>query len=109
MTTDNPNPPVQAIVKVSDPAALMPVGGYDEIMRLGKALAASGYFADAKDANQAVAKIIAGREMGIGPVAALANIYIVKGRIVISANLMASQVKRSGRYDYKVRQSDNTV
>lgn len=82
---------------------------YDSILRLGKALAASGYFQDARDANQAVAKILAGRELGIGPIASLTNIYIVKGRITMSANLMASQVKRSGRYDYKVIKSDKMI
>lgn len=73
-----------------------------DIFRVGEALAKSGYFVDARDAAQAVVKVIAGRELGIGDVQAMTGIYIVKGRVTLSANLMAALVKRSGRYNYRV-------
>lgn len=85
----------------------------EELKSLGKLLAASGYFERAQDANQAIAqmctKILAGRELGFGPFAAVNGIYIVKGKPSIGANLMASAVKASGRYDYKVRKMDATA
>lgn len=76
-------------------------GGMD-LASLGKVLAGSGYFQDTKDAAQAIVKVLAGRELGIGPIAAMTGIYLVKGRVTMSANLMAAQVKRSGRYTYVV-------
>lgn len=79
-----------------------------DVMSLGKMLSSSGYFADVKDAAQAVVKVLAGQEMGIGPIAAMTGIYIVKGRVTLSANLMAAQIKRSGRYDYRVIRLDDT-
>jgi hypothetical protein len=77
-------------------------------MQLGQVLAQSGYFQDAKDAAQAIVKVLAGREMGIGPVASMTGIYLVKGRVTLSANLMAAQIKRSGKYNYIIRRMDDT-
>lgn len=74
-----------------------------DVMSLGKVLAQSGYFQDAKDMAQAVVKILAGQELGIGPIAAMTGIYMVQGKVTLSANLMAGKIKGSGKYDYKVR------
>jgi hypothetical protein len=43
----------------------------------------------------------------IGGIAAMTGIYIVKGRVTLSAHLMASLIKRSGRYDYRIKQLDS--
>lgn len=76
--------------------------------RLGQLLAASGYFEDARDAAQAVVKVLAGMELGFGPVASMTGIYIVKGRVTMSANLMAASIKRwRPRYNYRVVALDN--
>jgi hypothetical protein len=88
------------IVRYQDAAPL-------DVMTLGKVLSSSGYFTDAKDAAQAVVKVLAGQEMGIGAIAAMTGIYIVKGRVTLSANLMAAQIKRSGRYNYRVTRLDD--
>ena len=80
----------------------------ETIQRTGKMLAASGYFDAKGDSIQAVAmmatKILAGREIGVGPFAAVNGIYIINGRPSLGANLMAAAVKGSGRYDYRVRE-----
>ena len=81
----------------------------NEVLTLGKTLAASGYFSDAKDAAQAAVKVLAGSELGIGPVASMTGIYIVKGRVTMSANLMAAQIKRSGKYNYRVAKMENDL
>lgn len=78
-----------------------------DVMTLGQTLAKSGYFTDVKDAAQAVVKVLAGRELGIGDIAAMTGIYIVKGRVTMSANLMASLIKRSGKYNYRVTRMEN--
>jgi len=79
------------------------------LMELGKVLAQSGYFTDARDANQAIVKVLAGREMGFGPIASMTGIYIVKGKPSMGANLIAAAIKRSGRYDYRVKELTDEV
>ena len=74
-----------------------------ETMQLGDLLAKSGFFADSKGAAQAVVKVLAGREIGFGPIASMTGIHVINGRVSISANLMAAAIKRSGRYDYRVQ------
>ena len=72
----------------------------DDAERAAKALAASGYFADAKQAAQALVKILAGREFGVGPFAAMSGIQIISGRPALSAQLVAAIIKRGGRKPY---------
>lgn len=78
-----------------------------ETMTLGETLARSGFFADSTQAAQAVVKVLAGRELGIAPIASMTGVYVIKGKVSLSANLMAAVIKRSGRYDYRVRKLDN--
>lgn len=77
------------------------------LTELGKILAQSGYFADAKEAAQAVVKVLAGQELGFPPISSMTGIFIVKGRVTLSANMIAAAVKRTGKYNYLVRQMDN--
>lgn len=74
----------------------------DDLSRIAKMMAASGYFADAKDAAQAGVKIMAGLEMGVPAFAALTGIHVIKGKPALGANLMAAKVKGSGKYNYRV-------
>lgn len=69
----------------------------------------SGYFSDVRDVSQAVVKILAGREFGFGAFASMNGVYIIQGRPALGANLMAAAVKRSGRYDYRVREMTGLV
>ena len=78
-----------------------------DVMELGNVLSKSGYFKDATDAAQAVVKVLAGQELGFGPVASMTGIHIIKGRVTLSANLIGAAVKRSGRYDYQVIRLDD--
>ena len=87
------------------------VATLDDVQRVAKLLAMSNYFDAKGNGDQAIAqlatKILAGREMGYGPFASVQGIHVIQGKPVISANLMAAAVKRSGRYDYRVRRLDN--
>jgi hypothetical protein len=74
-----------------------------ELLEVGALLAKSGYFRDAKTEAQAVAKVLAGAELGLAPVASLRSIHILDGQVALSAHLMAGLIKRSRpRYDYAV-------
>lgn len=74
---------------------------------LGAVLVKSGFFADTKEQAQAIVKVLAGRELGFGPIASMQGVYIVKGRVTLSANLVGAAIKRSGRYDYRVKELNN--
>jgi hypothetical protein len=80
-----------------------------DVMTLGTVFAKSGYFQDARDAAQAVVKMLAGQELGFGPVASMTGIYIVKGRVSLSANLIAAAVKKGGKYNYRVAELSETA
>lgn len=74
----------------------------DDAMKAAQAMAASGFFQDARQAAQAVVKILAGQELGVGPFTSMTGVYIIQGRPALSANIMAAAVKRSGRYNFRV-------
>jgi hypothetical protein len=81
----------------------------NEVMSLGQALADSKYFSDAKEASQAVVKVLAGQELGVGPIAAMSGLYIVKGKVTIGGSIMASLIKSSTKYDYNIVDHSNQV
>lgn len=80
---------------------------FEIVQRTARMLAISAYFDAKGDSPQAIAqvatKILAGRELGFGPFAAVQGIHIISGKPAVGANLMASAVKGSGRYDYRVK------
>jgi hypothetical protein len=80
-----------------------------ELMSIADAFAKSGLFEDTKSAAQAIVKIQAGAEMGIEPFAAMTGIHIIKGKPGVGSGLMASKVKSSGKYNYKIVKLDNTI
>jgi hypothetical protein len=82
---------------------------FADMKQMGEVFAASGMFADTKAAAQAIVKIQAGQEIGIGPFAAMSGIHIIQGKPTMGAGLMASCVKGSGKYDYKVVKHDKKV
>lgn len=93
--------------------AVRAANNIDEIQRVAKLLAASGYFDAKGSSEQAIAqiatKILAGREMGYGEFTSVQGIHVIQGKPAMSANLMAAAVKASARYDYRVRQMDDSA
>lgn len=80
-----------------------------DAISIGETFYKSGMFADIKSAQQAVVKIMAGSEMGISPFQAMSGIHIIQGKPTIGAGLMASRVKASGKYNYKVTEMTDKV
>jgi len=76
--------------------AIVPIN-MPELMEIGKVMAASGFFDDARQASQAIVKVLAGRELGFGPFASMTGIHIIKGKPVIAANLYAAAIRGSTR------------
>jgi hypothetical protein len=85
----------------------------DEKIAIAKLLAKSGYFASRGDSDVAVAQlvsiIIAGEEMGMRPFTAVNSMHIISGKPAPSAHAMASAIKASGKYDYRIRTLTNEL
>jgi hypothetical protein len=76
----------------------------DDLGRIAKMLALSGYFADAKDVSQCAVKILTAIELGFPILSSMTGIHIIKGKPSLSGNLIAAKIKNSGRYNYKIRE-----
>ena len=84
-------------------------GSQHDPMTVASIFRASGMFPDIQSEAAAATKIIIGRGLGITDFDAMSGLHIIKGKAVLAANLMAAAIKRSGKYDYRVVQSDDTV
>jgi hypothetical protein len=66
-------------------------------------------FPNIKNEAQAFCLILAGEEMGVGPMEAVSGITLIQGKPTMSANLLAALVKRHPRYDYRVADHSDTT
>lgn len=82
---------------------------FDQTMTLAGVFAKSGFFGDVREAAQAAVKMLAGRELGIPPIASMTDVYVIKSRVSLSAKLQGALVKKSGRYNYRVDRLDDEV
>lgn len=84
----------------------------DKTYRIAKAVASSGLFKDVRTAEAAMVKIMAGQEIGIGPIQALSGIHVIEARgqikVAIGAGIMAGRVKAHPGYDYVIHKLTNT-
>lgn len=94
---------------MSNALAITKLNTIEDLARVGDVFVRSGFFNDTRDAAQAIVKVMAGQELGFAPIASMTGVYIVKGKVSLSANLIAAAVKRSGRYTFRVRKHDATV
>lgn len=70
-------------------------------IKVGEIFARSGMFPDTRDAAQCATKLIVGQGMGLSPYDCMSGLHLIKGKVVLAANLMAAAIKRSGKYDYR--------
>ena len=76
----------------------------DDVARVSRMFAESGFFTDAKEAAQCGVKIMAGAAWGIDPFTSMVGIHIIQNKPTVSAGLMAAAVKGHPKYDYRVRE-----
>lgn len=81
----------------------------DDLERMASLFAASGFFKDSKEAAQCGVCILAGVEAGFDAFASVTGVHIIQGKPTFSANLMATAVKRSGRYNFRVLEHTDDV
>jgi len=67
----------------------------------------SKMFKDVGDEAQAIVKIMAGHELGLGAVYSMQRLYMVDGKLGMAAETMGALVKNSKRYDYRVKEHTN--
>lgn len=77
-----------------------------DMMSMADTFVQSGMFPDMKQAAAAFVKIQAGQEMGIAPFASMSGIHIIQGKPTVGSSLIASAIKGSMKYDYKVIKLD---
>lgn len=99
---------VKAKEKVIKDESLAIAGSLAEPMRLSEVFMQSGMFKDVASKSQACVKILAGRELGLAPLESMTNIYIVNGKVALQSKIIASLIKKSGRYDYTIEKLDDT-
>ena len=82
-----------------------------DTMILAEQFVASGYFKDLKDVAQAVVKIKAGEELGLGPMASIKGIYINQrsGSPEYHAGIISAIINRGGKYNYTVLQQSGEI
>ncbi len=73
-----------------------------ELKDLAGIMLESGAFPDIKTAAQAMVKVIAGNELGFSPIVSMTGIHFFQGKVSLGANLIASLIKDSGKYEYKI-------
>lgn len=90
------------------------INNLGDLREVATVLVTSGYFAmkggsaEVRTAEM-ITKVMAGLEMGFKPFAAAKGIHIIQGSPTVGGNLMAAAVKRSAKYDYRIRQMDDTT
>lgn len=87
---------------------LQTIDGFKQESAISDVFAQSGMFPDIQSKAQALVKVLAGKELGISPFESMSAIYIVQGRLSLTANCKAKLIKKSPNYDYKVTKLDDT-
>lgn len=93
---------------MDNPNAIQLIRTMDDAERAARAMSASGFFKDTKQASQAIVKIMAGQELGFGAFASMTGVNIIQDKPVLASNLMAAAVKRTGKYNYRVTKHSET-
>lgn len=99
------------IVKKTDNFDL--VNNFAELQNMCEIFFKAGIASDVNSIGQIIVKVMAGREIGIGAIAAIKGVYLIKTKnstqITYSANVTASKIKSSGKYNYQILQCDDTT
>lgn len=94
---------------IPEPSSVMPIGDQElnTLWRVANAMAASRLYKDAFTAQEAFARILAGRDLGLSPSDSMKHMQYIDGEFQPSAEIQASLLKShvgpdGERYDYRV-------
>lgn len=79
----------------------------DRMWRVATALAKSGMFKDIKQGEQAFAKMVIGRDLGLTPAQSMTGLYLVEGKPQVAAPLMGHFIRAQKGYDWEVLTLDD--
>lgn len=78
------------------------VRNIDDAADVAKVFSVSGFFKDSRQLEQAMVKVIAGAELGMGPMQAMSSFHVVEGKVEMAGGAIAARIKASGKYDYRI-------
>lgn len=84
------------------PLPIMSDGEIARSWRIAQSLARSRMFKDVTQAEQAFARIVMGRDLGLSTTQALSDLHIIEGKPVVGANTLAGFVRQLPAADYRV-------
>jgi hypothetical protein len=96
----------QGLVPFREPGAVL---NWEQSVQFAKAAALSKLYKGVDTAAQALIRIQMGRELGLGPAAAIKNIFPSGESIGFAAGFVAALVKKSRRYNYEIIEHTNEV
>lgn len=93
-----------AVTRYTPPTPVAPISEDEErdLFQTAKALAASGLWKDARQAEEAYAKIIVGRDLGLTAAESMAQLHVIEGKVEASSDLHATRVRERDGFDYEV-------
>ena len=106
-TPENTQPPESTPDTQNPETTLLARPGFklrtlNDVVQVGTLLHQSGNFKNNVSAQAAVAKVLAGLELGLGPFAAMSNLLVIDGKVTLSAALVGGLIKSHPKYDYRV-------
>lgn len=82
---------------------------YELMKKQAGAFFRSAMFPDLKSHEQAVVKVMIGKELGLNAFASITGIHMVQGKPVIGANLIATMIANHRAYNYRILKSTKEV
>ena len=77
---------------------------FELMQREAKVFLESGFFRDVQNHAQAIVKVMAGKELGIGPFQAMSGLNVIEGKIVMNAGLISTLIANSPYHRYEIKE-----
>jgi hypothetical protein len=98
--------PTSVVIHENTMAGTLTYAEFQMLQKIGQAFAASGMFKDITDMPKALVKMMFGRELGLQPIASVANLDVFEGKVRMPALLIGALIKRQG-YNYRPTKTDD--
>ena len=105
-------PGANAIVRMNEPQQSTSIkriepDSFDDVLKFAHVAVRSGMF-KLRSNEEAAAKILYGRELGLSAFQSLIGVEMIQGSVGLKAVLVASQIQNSGRFQYRVLENTST-
>lgn len=104
----------ETAVAVREPVAPMLPGAPDltddeinRMFRVANALARSNMFKSVTQAEQAFAKLLMGRDLGLTPIQSMQSIYVFEGNVSVHYSMILNFIRARPGYDYEISNHTN--